>query len=42
MLENDNVQAASVTAEPTSLPQRDQQTQATVWGALSWVRDLAF
>jgi signal peptidase I len=42
MLENDNVQAVSVTAESISLPEVRPQAQTTVWGALSWIRDLAF
>jgi signal peptidase I len=42
MLENDNVQAVSVTAEAVDLPQGGQQAPSGIWGALSWIRDLAF
>lgn len=43
MLENDNAQAVSVTAEsPGSVAEEAPPAQTTVWSALSWIRDLAF
>ncbi len=42
MPENDNVRAASMEAESTRLPQETAPAQPATWGALSWIRDLAF